>query len=299
MPGEIIQNPYSLTAQQNTATNHSGAMQEILASREIAEAQSAMFIAQRFPRNPVAVADKVINDCTRLGLAESAMYSYARGSSIVSGPSIRLAEALAQRWGNMQFGLRILERSAASTTVEAFAWDMEANTRITKTFHVEHIRNTRKGSYRLEEERDIRELIDNQGSRHLRGCILRIIPGELLETALRQCEITLANKTDTSSEGIKKMQAAFEGFGVTRAQIEKRFSVRMDAIRPAQIVELKKIYVSLKDGVSTAADWFEPIENETPAADKKSLRDKVAEKAVQITQSSETADNPTQESTAQ
>jgi len=276
MQTDIVQNPYGTPiGQRGQENSNHGAMQEILARKEVAEAQTAMMFAQEFPRNPVAVADKIINDCTRLSLAEIATYNYKRGTSVVSGPSIRLAETLAQRWGNMQCGLRILERSATYTTVEAFAWDLEANTKVTKTFHVEHKRDTRSGSYRLEDERDIRELIDNQGSRHLRGCILRVIPGEILELALRQCDITLNAKTDTSPEGLKKMQEAFATFGVTRAQIEKRFSIR--------IVELKKIYISLKDGITVASDWFEPSESDTAAAGKKSLRDKVVEKTAQVT----------------
>ena len=31
----------------------------------------------------------------------------------------------------------------------------------------------------------------------------------------------------------------------------------MDAIKPAQVVGLKKIYTSLRDGMSTVGTWFE------------------------------------------
>jgi hypothetical protein len=50
---------------------------------------------------------------------------------------------------------------------------------------------------------------------------------------------------------------------VTKEQIEKRIQRRIDAIQPAQVVTLRKIYASLRDGMSVAADWFEPAE-QTP-----------------------------------
>ena len=64
-------------------------------------------------------------------------------------------------------------------------------------------------------------------------------------------------KADTSPEALKKLVAAFEGFKVTKEQIEKRIQRHLDAITPAQIVSLRKIYNSLKDGMSSPADWFE------------------------------------------
>jgi hypothetical protein len=50
----------------------------------------------------------------------------------------------------------------------------------------------------------------------------------------------------------------FAEFGVTKEQIEKRIQRHLDAMTPAQMVDLGKKYNSLKDGMSTAADWFEP-----------------------------------------
>ena len=49
----------------------------------------------------------------------------------------------------------------------------------------------------------------------------------------------------------------------TPAQIEKRIQRRLDTITAAQLVQLRKIFNSMKDGMSTPADWFEA---EAPAA---------------------------------
>ncbi len=228
--------------------------------RAIAEVQAAMMIARMNPRDPIVAMDRILNACARPTLADSAVYTYSRGGADISGPSIRLAEAMAQAWGNMQFGIRELDQRNGESTVQAFAWDVETNTRREVTFQVPHVRYTRQGSKRLEDPRDIYEMVANQGARRLRACILAVIPGDVTEAAVIQCETTMKTKADTSPEAMQKMVSAFEPFGVTREQIEKRIQRRLDAIQPAQVVSLKKIYASLRDGMSVAADWFEAVE---------------------------------------
>ena len=212
-------------------------------------------------------------------MAESAIYAYARGGSSITGPSIRLAEAVAQQWGNMQFGIRELSNQGGKSEVQAFAWDVETNTRREITFTVPHIRHTKKGSYKLEDPRDIYELVANQGARRLRACILAVVPGDVVEAAVNQCQITLQSHTDVTAEGIKKLIEAFEPLSVTKAQIEKFCQCRAEAIKPAQIVRLRSIYTSLRDGMSSPSDWFEPDETTQPAVleakAEPSLKDKL------------------------
>lgn len=238
--------------------------------RAIAEVQAALVIARANPRNQIEAMDRILNACTRPTLADAAVYTYSKGGSDVSGPSIRLAEAIAQSWGNMQFGIREIDQSGGESTVQAYAWDVETNTRREVTFQVPHIRYTRSGSKKLEDPRDVYELVANQGSRRLRACILAVIPGDVTEAAVKQCELTMKTTADCSPEAMHKMLAAFEPYGVTKEQIEKRIQRRLDAIQPAQVVSLKKIYASLRDGMSIAADWFEAPDQQ-PVAQPKAL----------------------------
>jgi hypothetical protein len=233
-------------------------------ARAIADVQAAMVIARSNPRDPVAAMDRILNACTRPTLAETAVYQYARGGSDISGPSIRLAEALAQSWGNISFGIRELEQREGESTVQAFAWDLETNTRREVAFQVPHIRHTRSGRTKLTDPRDIYEMVANQGARRMRACILAVIPGDVTEAAVHQCELTMKAKADTSPEGMQKMIEAFGAFGVTREQIEKRIQRRIDAIQPAQVVALKRIYASLRDGMSSAPDWFDVAGTTSP-----------------------------------
>lgn len=233
------------------------ALIEVEQQRAISEVQGAIVLAKKFPRNQIECLDRITTACQRPTLAEQALYSYSRGGSEITGPSIRLAEAIAQNWSNLQFGIKELEQRSGESTVEAFAWDVETNVKQVKIFQVKHVRHTKKGSYNLEDPRDIYELTANQGARRLRACILGIIPGDVIDAAVGQCEQTLKAKADTSPEALKKLLEAFSNYSVTKEQIEKRIQRRLDTITAAQLVQLRKIYNSLKDGMSSAADWFD------------------------------------------
>lgn len=228
----------------------------------MSEIQSAMVIAKRFPRNEKQALDRILNACSRPGLAEVAVYSYAKGGSSVDGPTIRLAEAIAQYWGNIRTGIVELSRGVNDKGVtvseaKAYSWDVETNFYEEKIFTVPHWRDTKQGGYPITEERDIYELVANMGARRKRACLLATIPGDIVEEARNQCEATLRAKADNSPETQMKIVDAFADFGITKDQIEKRIQRRMDAITPAQVISLKKVMRSLKDGMSTAEDWFE------------------------------------------
>jgi hypothetical protein len=85
-------------------------------------------------------------------------------------------------------------------------------------------------------------------------------------------------KADTSPEAMRKMVDYFGTFGVAKEQIEKRIQRRIDAIQPAQVVTLKKIAASLRDGMSVAGDWFEPAEHPEQAEQPASRVDQVKAK---------------------
>lgn len=268
-----MENAATIYDNVKVATRPQGqALVDVEAQRATSEVQGAILLAKKFPRNQIEAMDRIAVTCQRPGLAEQALYSYARGCSEITGPSIRLAEALAQNWGNLQFGVKELEQRNGESTVEAFAWDVETNVRQVKTFQVKHERHTKKGNYKLEDPRDIYEAVANQGARRLRACILGIIPGDVIDAAVSQCEQTQKAKADTSPGALKKLLDAFASFKVTKEQIEKRIQRHIDTITPAQLVSLRKVYNSMKDGMSNPADWFESVNN----VDEKDHDDKSA-----------------------
>ena len=163
-------------AQEMAAASASAPTSNMLSTREAQEVQAAVFMAKRFPRDENAAMSRIMRACERKGLAAKATYSYPKGGTNVTGPSIRLAEAIAQSWGNIQSGVVELSQQEGESTCMAYCWDIETNTRECKIFTVKHQISTKNGMKVLTDPRDIYELVANQGARRKRACILNIIP---------------------------------------------------------------------------------------------------------------------------
>lgn len=270
-------NPFS--APVKAADAASNAVSEAASQREFAEIQAAMTIAQKFPRDPAAAMQRILTSCQRPTLAEHALYSYNRGGSDVVGPSIRMAEALAQGWGNVQWGVRELDQRENESTVEAYAWDLETNYKVNKVFQVTHERHTKRGVFKLTDPRDIYETVANQGARRARACILAVIPGDVVDAAVKECDKTLRARVDVTPERLKAMIDTFEQYGVTREHIEKRLQRKMDTITPANFLGLGRIANSLRDGMSVASDWFEVAPAGKPTTEAPRAKAKTATEA--------------------
>ena len=245
-----------------------GAMTEVASTRAAQEVQAAMVVAKKFPRDTTAAHGRIIEACRRVGMAEVAQYAYPRGNSIVTGPSIRLAEAIAQNWGNLDFGIVELEQGRGESTVMAYCWDLETNTRQTKIFTQPHVRYTKSGTYALKDPRDIYELVANNGARRLRACILGVIPGDIVEDAVAECERTLrGDNKEPIAARIRKMVAAFAEHGVTQDRIEARMGHKVDSLIETELVTLRKFFTAIKDGLAKADEVF-PVIQEAGAAPK-------------------------------
>lgn len=231
---------------------------EVATSRATQEVQGAIMMARRFPRDAYAAHNRIMQACKRRKLAEDACYAYPRGGQTVTGPSIRLAEVLAQSWGNLDFGIIELEQRNGESEVMAYAWDLETNVRQTKVFQVQHLRRSRGENKRLVDPRDIYEMVANQGARRLRACILGVIPGDVVDDAVSACEKTLAGGDGKPiADRIKAMVEKFSEHGVTTEMLEERLGHKLAATTETELVNLRKIWTSLTDGMSARWDWFD------------------------------------------
>lgn len=243
--------------------NRLSALAQVEQSRAVQEVQASLVIAKRFPRDVNSTFTKIIESCKRITLAKSAFYSYPRGGEVISGPSIRLAEVIAQNYGNLDFGVREIERRNGVSIAEAYCWDLETNTKQTKIFEVNHELYTKKGVKKLTDPRDIYEIVANNGARRLRACILGIIPADITEAAVMQCKQTLAKGGgEPITDRIRKLVVAFNDLGVNQEMLEKRLSHKIELTTVEEIVELTGIFTSLRDKQAKRSDFFDYIEED-------------------------------------
>ena len=237
------------------------AMVEVAMTRAAQEVQAAMVIAKRFPRNETEAFARIMKACKRPRLAKESQYAYPRGGSKVTGPSIRLAEVIQQNWGNMESGIIELERQEGRSVAMAYAWDLESNSRDVKVFTIEHVRDRSEqkgGSVTLTDNRDIYELVANQGARRKRACILAVIPGDIVDEAVEECDKTLkGDNSEPLEDRIRNMVVGFSEIAVTKDMLEKRVGHTVESMNETELVSIGKVFISLRDGMSKREDWFE------------------------------------------
>jgi hypothetical protein len=232
---------------------------EAAVARAVQEVQAALVIGQRFPRDEVKVKAKILEACKRKELAEVAEYEYSRGGTRITGPTIDLLTAIANRWGNLRYGWTEVERRDGASYVRCFAWDLQTNGQAERTVAVKHWRDTQGGGYALTDERDIYEMLANHASRRVRACLEQVIDSDIIAAAIDQCRLTLrtGEKVPLKDRAVQ-MVSAFAEFGVTQPMIEARLGNKLDAVSENQMASLRRVFKSIKDGVGKREDYFKP-----------------------------------------
>ncbi|MCD8308447.1 MAG: hypothetical protein LUD19_01235 [Clostridia bacterium] len=228
-----------------------GAVQALTAEREAKQMEIAMVTAKRFPRDYTSVEQKVERNCTRYRLAAQAQYSFPRGGETISGASVRLMEVIAQCYGNVEFGVNELQRYDGYSEGEAYAWDFENNIRVARKFTVPHYRDTKTGKKKVTEDRDIREIVFNYGSRNMRACLERVIPRDLVDFALEKCKATLNGDSVGLADRIRNCKEKFKEFEIDPILLERIIGEKFDNWTNAHLNKAIKYYNALRDGDTT------------------------------------------------
>ena len=245
---------------------------EMVATRQSEQVKAALFSAKQFPRDQQLSFNRIIQACKRKKLAEEAIYEFPKGGSKVNGPSIRLAEVLAQNWGNMEYGVIELEQTNGVSKMESYAWDIETNTRRSMIFNVKHERKAKGRIDKLDDPRDVYELTANMGARRVRACILGVIPGDIVDAAMEQCRQTLIDGYDEPlADRIRKALLKFqEKYGVTKEMVEEFLGCNQESFTENDYLRLAGVWKSLTDNMAKREDYFKikPVKSTTSAEEE-------------------------------
>lgn len=233
-------------------------------SRAAAEVHAAIVVAQQVPRDMIAALSEMEESCRQIKLAERAFYRYNRGGGSVSGPSVHLARELARCFRNVQYGIAELRRDDehGQSEMQAYAWDVQNNTRSAQIFIVPHKRDKKGGPEKLVDLRDVYENNANQGARRLRQAIWSILPPWFVEQAIDLCTQTLQDGGGVPlPQRVSKAIDAFEGKGVSVTRLEERLARRKADWTAHDVAQLTVIYQSLNRGEVTVDEEFptEPV----------------------------------------
>ena len=242
------------SAAPRTAVTQTTAVEQ---SRAVAEVQAAVVVAQSVPRDLNRAYAEMREACGRTPLAQKAFY---RVPNRGSGPSVHLARELARIWGNFQYGVNELRRDDAEGTseIQAFAWDVQTNTRATRTFQVPHQRMVKGERKALVDLGDVYLNNQNVGARAVRECIFTSLPSSFVEEAEDLCRKTLRDGEGVPlPDRIAHMVETFASeFGVKVAQIEAKVGRKRGQWDAGDVAQMQVLYRSIKRGEVSVGEEF-------------------------------------------
>ncbi len=222
-----------------------GAMQEI---------QAAMILAHNFPRNWEVSWQQVMQTCKRKTFAEKATYSFPRGESIITGPSVNLATVAAALYQHIWWGLEVLREDEETMLIQAWAWDMQTNVKAHAQDYFKKLIYRKAGGWIKPDERDLRELRNRRGAILRRNCLLQILPRDLIEDAQSQCRLTLKQEIKDPQGEKKRLIMSFAELGVTVEMLQRY--VEHEAWNADDLVDLHGILTALQEGTGRREDYF-------------------------------------------
>jgi len=232
-------------------------------ARAATEVQAMFLIARQFPRERKLATARMLDACSVPELADKAFYAFPRGDDTISGMTIDAVAELAQAWGNIDYGLIELRRDDVYGQSEmlAYALDLENNVRHASTFIVQHVRETKRGNYKVTSPRDIYEVNANMGNRRMRAAVLKVLPRWYKIQAEAALRATLDRMVGADKkpleEQIEETLALFvREFGVGRDQIEQKARKKIERWTAGDLNELKILGGSLAHKDLTIEEAF-------------------------------------------
>lgn len=285
-PGVAVTQPPKVAApgQQLPAPTGETASSAV-AAREKASVEARYVVALHRPRNPDQARIRLLARCKSPLFAEAAEYSKpVGGGKKAKGASIRMMEELARQWGNIDVQSPVVFDDPERRIVRVSATDLESNYAasvdviLEKTVERrsprdgEEIVSSRTNSqgvpvYRIRADEDAFLVKQNSNlAKTRRECIRAIVPGDLVEEALRACADTRASEVKQDPAGARKRLAdAFYAVGVMPAQLcEYLGKPSLEAVTDAEIEVLRALYAGIRDGETTWAAVMEERVGEAP-----------------------------------
>lgn len=261
---------------------------ETLQALNRAEVDVQIETAKRYPMH--STPDQIANALAKVEMfalvddktAESCFYRLERTGqdgkpTVIEGPSIRLAEIIANCWGNLRIQTIIAGNDGKTITARGACHDLETN--VAMAVDVKRSIVTKKG-YAFSQ--DMQVVTGNAAaSIARRNAILSVIP----EAIFKRSYETIKKKAIGAAARalpirIANMFKSYALAGVKEEQILEYLKVEdKEAITAEMVVNMIGVYNAIRDGQTTIEETFKKPKEQAEAAERvKEANKKAAEK---------------------
>jgi hypothetical protein len=240
----------------------------VLEQQTKAEYDVAVATAHRYPRSLTKFRQSALSMATiDADVAASCFYRLSRrgqeGSKAIEGPSVRFAEIVANAYGNLKFGARIIEIGEKEVVAQGVAHDLENN--VSTSTEIRR-RITTKNGQRYGDDM-IAVTCNAACSLALRNAIFKAVPFALAKPIYEQAKKVAIGDAKTLSERRTKALAAFASMGIDSKRVFARLGVAgLDEVTLDHVEELIGLHTAIKDGEVDPDAEFPAIKAPAPKA---------------------------------
>lgn len=304
--GEVIRQEFDARQVERSAETQSAAV----AAREQAAIQARYVVAMRNPRDTENFRVALLKECRRPGFAEIAEYNRPVGKKrdpatgewheqYAIGPSVHLIRTAVSLYWNMMVDSATMYESADTRIIHAYTLDLQTNVSQARTIVVSKViekRGQKKGKeIGPPESRDVvGERVNTYGEKvymviatddevrvkesRLIAIAQRengraILPRDIIDEARMIARATVAKQDAADPDAaLRKLVDAFAELNVKPADLAEFLGHQLDKIVPAELKDLRGVFVSLRDGETT---WTEVMSVRDPVTGSKEAQQEV------------------------
>lgn len=224
-----------------------------------AELDTQIVTAKQYPRSIQKFRQDAMSMATvDTETAASCFYKLKRGNkegglTFIEGPSVRLAEIVANAWGNLRFGARVISEDERFVVAQGIAHDLEKN--VSNQIEVSR-RITNKNNVRYSD--DMISITKNAAcSIALRNAIFKTIPFTYAKQIYEQAKKVAIGSAKTLNERRKSMIDSFEKMGVSKQEIVDFLELKsIEDIGLKEVETMTGVFTAIKDGDTTIDEQF-------------------------------------------
>lgn len=304
--GLVLRDSFGISEKANSAETAIAAVQ----AREAARINGAYVMAERHPRSWDDVRVRLLQHCDRPGFAEVAWYRKPAGKAQINGQwvnvfaeglSARFAEVARQEMGNVQTETTIVFEDHMARIIRATSIDLERNTIDSREFTIPKFvekRGTKEkdGSFTPPKGREVisqrfntygeptylvvatddevRMKMNSEISKTTRDESLRLIPKDIRDDCAKKIAATKADPKKTDPlQARKNVIDNFAALNVMPSDLQTYMQTDVDKLSPAQVEELRGLYVAIRDGDTTFNEALKAKYDTTPHEETEAERD--------------------------
>lgn len=250
---------------------------DVLYQADKAAVDSQIATAKQYPRQIMHAVDNMLATVTMSDkVARTCSYALPRGGKPITGPSIHLAKIIAQEWGNIRIGSRVVAVNEKDIVCEGICWDLEKNIAIQVS--VKRRITSSKGQ-RFND--DMITVTGNAGNAiAMRNAILAVVPqavvSRVYDAAIEKITGDLSDETKLTAKRTKLFNHMKEAYKVTEDEILAAIGKEsISYVGKDEIALLIGLWQAIKDGDATIEDTFRQEKKKATAAQReKMMKDK-------------------------